>query len=266
MNQTRKNKHHFFLFALIVLLSITSCSTQAAETENSEDFPLIEINETSVSASGEVVPLIQSKLSFRNNAKNLRILVNPGDNVREGDLLVESSNLQQIAEVESAEARLADAESALDILKRNFASKIEQDAAVANVEAAKAALEDAQENFRLTKLFAPFSGKVIEVYANSFEDVYAGEAVVLLADMRTQVVQTTDLNEIDVKKIKIGDAVEISYDAFPETRMPGRVTDIREKSSGGSGVNYTVIVTPSGILDKLRWGMSAFVVITLGSN
>jgi len=89
---------------------------------------------------------------------------------------------------------------------------------------------------------------------------------VLLADMGTQVVQTTDLNEIDVKKISIGDPVEISYDAFPENRVPGTVSEIREKSSGSSGANYTVTVTPFARIDKLRWGMSAFVVIDISGR
>jgi RND family efflux transporter MFP subunit len=264
MKQTRKKM--LGMITLIILTALTACSTQVDESNLAEDLPIVEIDETSVSASGEVVPLIWAKLSFQNNAKNLRVLVSPGEDVSAGDVLVESDDLQQIANVESAEARLADAESALDILKRNFASKIEQDAATANVKAAQSALEEAKENLRLTKLYAPFSGKVIEVYVNSFEDIFAGEPVVLLADMRTQVVQTTDLNEIDVKKITIGDPVEISYDAFPEIRVPGTVSEIREKSSGGSGVNYTVTITPFARIDKLRWGMSAFVVIDISGQ
>jgi RND family efflux transporter MFP subunit len=259
-------KHVFLSTTLIVILSLTACSPQVEESETAENIPFVEIDETSVSASGEVVPLSWAELSFQNNAKSLRVLVSPGDDVRAGDVLVESDDLQQIANVESAEARLADAESALDILKRNFASRIEQDAATANVEAAQSALQEARENLRNTKLYAPFSGKVIEVYANSFEDSFAGEPVILLADMRTQVVQTTDLNEIDVKKIAVGNTVEISYDAFPDLRIPGTVTEIREKSSGGSGVNFTVTVTPNARIDKLRWGMSAFVVIEISGD
>lgn len=266
MSPANKKMNPVVIAAFLFIILISACAIEPDENEKLEDMPVIEIDETSVSASGEVVPLVWAELSFQNNAKNLQIRVNPGDEVAQGDLLVESDDLQQIADVESAEARLADAESALDILKRNFASKIEQDAAVANVEAAESALEEALENLRLTKLYAPFSGKVIELYANSFEDVSAGEAVVLLADMSTHVVQTTDMNEIDVRKVKIGNPVEISYDAFPEIRIPGTVTDIREKSSGGSGVNYTVTVTPDETLEKLRWGMSAFVVIDISTE
>ena len=226
---------------------------------------LIEIEEKSISASGKVVPLVKAELSFQNNAKNLQVMVKPGDEVNKGDILIESDFLQQMSDVESAKARLADAESSYDILKRNFARKIDQDAALANIEAAASALELAQDNFRLTKLIAPFSGTVIDVNVNSYEDVNAGEPVILLADMQNLVIETTDLNEIDVKKISVGNSVEISYDAFPEIRIQGQVTDIKLKSDSGAGVNYTATIAPKEKLENLRWGMSAFVVIQINS-
>ena len=250
------------LFSMIFLVSC-GADNQDATPESSEPVIPPAIEETTVSASGEVVPLIKTELSFQNNATMLDIKVEPGDMVSEGDVLVESDDLQQIADVESAEARLADTESEYDILKRNFANKIDQDAAIANIEADSAALELARQNLQLTKLSAPFSGTVIEVYANPFEDVIANEPVILLADMNSLVVETTDLNEIDVNKINIGNRAEVSYDAFPEMRVDGEVQDIKLISEVGSGVNYTVTIKPSEKTDNLRWGMSAFVVIDI---
>ena len=265
-------KNYIRFFKLIFLLFFSTCfsacspSTDISSQEEAQPIIPIEIEETSVSASGKVVPLIKTELSFQNNAKNMQIKVEPGDEVAEGDILVESDDLQQISDVESAEASLADAESEYDVLKRNFAKKIDQDAAIAKIEAAASALELARENLRLTNLVAPFSGTVIEVYGNSFEDINAGQPVVLLADMQSQVIKTTDLNEIDVSKISIGNKVEISYDAFPDIRVEGKVTDINLKSEVGSGVNYTATIKPQDIVSNLRWGMSAFVVIEIDKN
>lgn len=268
MKLTKKYQNLFQILFVIFIFTFSACSAdnQNTQAEPTEIPNLAEIEETGVSASGEVVPLVKAELSFQNNAKNLQIQVKPGDEVIEGDVLVESDNFQQIADLESAEARLADAESDYDILKRNFASKIEQDAALANIEAAASAVELAMENLRNTELIAPFSGTIIEVYVDSFEDVIAGEPVILLADMQTQVVETTDLNEIDVKKVGIGNSAEITYDAFPDMRITGKVSDIRLKSSEGSGVNYTVTITPDEKPDNLRWGMSAFIVIDIESE
>jgi multidrug resistance efflux pump len=253
---------------LVSVFLLTSCSASNEENtlEASDQIIPLEIEETTISASGEVIPLIKTELSYQNNAKALDIKVRPGDIVSQGDVLVESDDLQQIADVESAEARLANAESAYDILKRNFANKIDQDAAIANIEAAASALSLARQNLQLTKLSAPFSGTIIEVYANSFEDVIANEPVILMADMDSLVVETTDLNEIDVNKISLGNRAEISYDAFPELRLEGQVVDIKLKSEIGSGVNYTVTIKFSEVPDNLRWGMSAFVVIDITAD
>jgi len=256
------------ILILFSVLFLVSCAAENQDTsaETTEAFIPPQIEETTVSASGEVVPLIKTELSFQNNASTLDIKVEPGDRVSEGDVLVESDDLQQIADVESAEARLADAESEYDILKRNFANQIDQDAAIANIEAASAALKLARQKLQLTKLSAPFSGTVIEVYANAFEDVITNEAVILLADMTSLVVETTDLNEIDVNKINIGNRAEVSYDAFPELRVEGEVVDIKLISEIGSGVNYTVTIKPAEITEDLRWGMSAFVVIDISED
>ena len=265
MNNCRYSRKIISIITISLVFILSACSSMNQDEQPNETEPItpLEIEETTVSASGEVVPTLKSELSFQNNAKNLQIKVNAGDVVNEGDVLVECDDLQQIADVESAEARLADAESEYDVLKRNFANKIDQDAAIANIEAAASALELARKNLELTKLIAPFSGTVIEVYANSFEDINANQPVILLADMQTLVVETTDLNEIDVNKISVGNVAEISFDAFPDIRVEGEVSDIDLKSAVGSGVNYTVTIQPKQKVENLRWGMSAFIVIDL---
>jgi len=141
----------FMIITICCAFSACSPKNENLSTDTAQLLPPIEMEETSVSASGEVVPRIKSELSFQNNAKNLNVLVDPGEEVQEGDVLVESDDLQQISDVETAEARLADAKSVYDILKRNFATKIEQDAAIANIGAAESALEGALKNLRLTK-------------------------------------------------------------------------------------------------------------------
>jgi len=268
MGRVHKFRIYSVILILFSMLFLIACGTddQVESPDSSDPVIPLEIEETTVSASGEVVPLIKTELSFQNNATTLDIKVEPGDLVSEGDVLVESDDLQQIADVESAEARLADAESDYDILKRNFANQIDQDAAIANIEAASAALALARQNLQWTKLSAPFSGTIIEVYANPFEDVIANEPVILLGDMASLVVETTDLNEIDVNKISVGNRAEVSYDAFPDMRVEGEVLDIKLISEVGSGVNYTVTIKPSEITDNLRWGMSAFVVIDISDN
>lgn len=112
-------------------------------------------------------------------------------------------------------------------------------------------------------LIAPFDGTIIEVYAQSGEAVAPGVPVVLLTDLNTLVVQTTDLSEIDVAKVNIGDPVEVTFDALADVTINGSVSEIAFKNSTGSGVYYTVTIEMEDIPPQLRWGMSAFVEISI---
>ncbi len=120
----------------------------------------------------------------------------------------------------------------------------------------------ALESFlRQSKLTAPFSGTVVELYINSGEMVSPGTPILLLADLSTLQVKTTDLNEVDVTRIQIGDIVDLSFDALPDTTVTGKVSEISLKNTSGSGVYYDVFIKLDEIPEELRWGMSSFVEI-----
>jgi HlyD family secretion protein len=124
------------------------------------------------------------------------------------------------------------------------------------MEAAESALSDLE-------LRAPFGGTVSEVHVRSNEWVSPGQVVIVLADLSHLRVETTDLNEIDVARVQVGDQAIITFDALPEARVSGRVTRIAPRSSQGSGVNYRVIIELQEIPAGLRWGMTAFVDIVV---
>jgi multidrug resistance efflux pump len=129
------------------------------------------------------------------------------------------------------------------------------------VQAAQIRVNALQSVIRQSKLTAPFDGTVVELYVNSGEMVSPGAPILLLADLSTLQVKTTDLNEVDVARIQVGDTVKVSFDALPDTIVTGMVNEISLKNAVGSGVYYDVFVTLDEIPEGLRWGMSAFVEI-----
>ncbi|MCC6568796.1 MAG: efflux RND transporter periplasmic adaptor subunit, partial [Anaerolineales bacterium] len=112
-----------------------------------------------------------------------------------------------------------------------------------------------------SKLFAPFDGVVVETYVNTGEMVSPGVPVVLIADLTTLQVQTTDLNEVDAARVQIGDPVSVTFDALPNTEVSGNVSNVSLKNAPGSGVYFNVTISLDEIPEQLRWGMSAFVEI-----
>jgi len=135
--------------------------------------------------------------------------------------------------------------------------------AEARLENAKAQLTAAEAQLADLELIAPFTGVVSELNINTSEWVTPGQPVLLLADLDHLLVETTDLGEIDVAQINIGETAIITFDALPEEVVEGTVTSIAPKASQGSGVNYRVILEMSEVPAALRWGMTAFVDIEL---
>ena len=112
-------------------------------------------------------------------------------------------------------------------------------------------------------LAAPFDGVISEVHINPSEWVAPGSPVLLIADLDHLRVETTDLGEIDVAKIAVGDTAIVTLDALPELVLHGKVVSIAPKATAGSGVNYPVILELVEVHPELRWGMTAFVDIDL---
>lgn len=164
------------------------------------------------------------------------------------------------ADLELAEARLAAARADYEII---IDGPDPEDVALAEERVANARAQQAAAMAALDDLLlvAPFNGTVSELYVQPSEYIAPGQTVLLLADLDHLRVETTDLNEIDVARIKVGDTAIVTFDALPEVELIGTVTRIASKADEGSGVNYPVIVELDELPADLRWGMTAFVDI-----
>jgi HlyD family secretion protein len=165
-------------------------------------------------------------------------------------------------EVAVAEAHLAEAEVEWNRVKDGPDPKALElgRARLATAQALVTAAEAALDQLELT---APFAGIVSEVHIRSNEWVAPGQPVILLADLQKLRVETTDLNEIDMAQVDIGDEVSVTFDALPDVIVTGKVVQIATKAAEGSGVNFPVVVEFEKIPASVRWGMTAFVDIQI---
>jgi HlyD family secretion protein len=167
------------------------------------------------------------------------------------------------AEVSEAEARVAATERDYEKVKDGPDPEAVEvaEARLANAEAAVSAAEQALSDLELR---ANFSGTVSDVYIREGEFVAPGQPILVLADLSNLIIETTDLNEIDVAQISVGSTATVTFDALPDVSLQGSVTYIAPKASEGTGVNYPVEVRLDGELPEgVRWGMTAFVDIEL---
>jgi HlyD family secretion protein len=136
------------------------------------------------------------------------------------------------------------------------------------VDEAAARMESAQAQVNKTQLTAPFDGTVSLVNVDAGEVVQGGAPVISMGDASGWQIETDDLTEIDVVDVQIGAKVNISVDALPGETFEGKVVRITPKSVTKAGdVTYTVLIDiTSGNTAKLRWGMTTFVDIEVGSG
>ncbi|NIS79098.1 MAG: HlyD family efflux transporter periplasmic adaptor subunit [Anaerolineales bacterium] len=168
------------------------------------------------------------------------------------------------AEVALAEAQVQQAEMDWERVKDGPDSRALElaKARLANAEALVAAAEAALEQLIVT---APFSGFITELHVRANEWVAPGQPVLLLAQLQDLRIETTDLNEIDVTQVNVGDKAIITFDALPDVVTTGTVNSIGLKAAEGSGVNYPVVIELDALPEEIRWGMTAFVDVEIGS-
>jgi HlyD family secretion protein len=167
------------------------------------------------------------------------------------------------AAVDAAQAQRDAAQARLD---QTMAGATQEQLAVAeaNVAQAQAAADLAQANLDKLQLIAPFSGTVGNVYAHEGELLAAGQTALALGDLSSLRVETTDLSEVDIARVAVGQPVNVTFDALKGQTLQGRVTRIAPMSSASQGgVNYTVIVELDQFDPALRWGMTAFTDIQI---
>jgi len=163
------------------------------------------------------------------------------------------------ARVAVAQARVADAQRRLALMEDGpdknqlVLAQARLSTAQANLDAARAALDDAM-------LQAPFDGVVTSIEVNKGEFASPGVPVVQLADFSTLLVETTDLTELNVDKIHIGQPAMIHFDAIDDLGIIGRVIKIKPFGENRQGdVVYTVVMQLEQADPRLKWNMTASV-------
>lgn len=130
--------------------------------------------------------------------------------------------------------------------------------AKANLDAAR----DALSNYVIT---APFSGVVAEVNVKAGEQVTPEIPCVSIIDDSQWFVETTDVTELEVVNLGVGQAVSMVPDALPDLELTGTVTEISNAfTQQGGDILYTVRVRVDGSDPRLKWGMTVEAVFRTG--
>jgi HlyD family secretion protein len=171
-----------------------------------------------------------------------------------------------VEDITAAQAEVERARAALSLLESGSRP---EDVAVAqaHVTEAQVALCHAVSALEDASLTAPFDGTIGAVLVRAGEMVSAGAAVVVLGDVSDFEIQTTDLNEVDLYLLHVGQSVDLTFEALPGKSIKGVVAQIAPMASlEQGGTNYEVSIKMENQDPDLRWGMTAFVDIVVGGQ
>ena len=246
---------------IILTAALSACSALATPTPAATEPPSTPVIDAGVNASAVVVPLDTIHLGFTTVGRATAVTVKVGDQVTAGQTLAQLDTAILEAQVKEAEFDLAALETQLSKLTRNVASERDRDIARANVESSKARLEAIKAQLANTTLVTPMSGTVTAVEINVGETATPGRALITIADLSKFRIETTDLSEVDIPQVKVGQTATVYIEAL-DSEIAGKVIEIAQQSETvGGDVVFKVTIELDEQPEGLRWGMSAEVTL-----
>jgi len=229
--------------------------------------------------SGELEALAEFVVAPKVSGRVERVIVNIADTVKRGQVVAELDNDEYVqavaqaqADLEVARANLSEAKSALinanrefkrteSLLKRGIASDSEFDAArqdqlakqaklkvaAAHITKAESSLETANIRLGYTKVTAGWTGGdehrvVAERYVDEGQTVAANAPLLLIVELHP-IVGVVYVTERDYARLKPGQFVTLTTEAFPDEQFPGRIERIApvfRKSTRQARIEMTI--------------------------
>lgn len=214
---------------------------------------------------------IQTKLDTTLQMRQTRDeIVNLTYEVDEKQLILNQSQYEPPATVRQAEINLDKSVRALEQARENYKIKKEQNIAkmqevALNRQKQQNNLDGMSELMDLFTITAPEDGMLIYKKDWNGESIKAGSqisawdpVVATLPDLGTML-SVTYINEVDIRRVKVGQRVEIGLDAFPDKRMTGkviRVANVGEQRPNSDAKIFMVSIEVKEKDDLLRPAMT----------
>jgi len=256
--------------------------------------------EALVVASGTLNPVDAIDVGTQVSGRISKIYVDFNSKVKAGQLVAELDQATYLARLEQNKANYKTAVAALDranvtadnskrkydralsLFEKKLISYEEKDAsetdylsaksdvksAEARMDQAKSQVDSSQVDLNFCIIRSPIDGVVIDRKINVGQTVasqFTAPVLFKVANDLTKMQVECSIDEADIGRVKEGQTVRFSVDAYSSDTFLGEVTQVRYSPTVTSGVvTYTAIVTVSNPELKLRPGMTATASVITG--
>ncbi len=240
-------------------LALAKSQYESSQKEVESQNETIKSQEENINAMNQAIDSRKSTLAL--NEQNI-------ETIKDSE---EARKKQLEAELENARTRLQQLEDTTEEEKE--LTRHARVSAKASLLQAESQLKSQQERYEWTTVTAPMTGTITRIIVEEGEIITSGrsafsrgEAIMRIADLNQMIVRT-QINQVEIGKIKLDQRAEISVDSYPGRVFPGRVSEIspsatpRGPQNQSSVITFEVDVEVIGSPAELLPGMSADVDI-----
>lgn len=252
--------------------------------------------QVSVREVGAVDPVDKVDVKSAVSGRVTAIRVREGDTVKVGQVLAEVepdvNQAQTLSDVQGAVAqaqvKLHDAERSLLVQQALFDNGLiprdalrpyvtGRDLAAADLHSAKSRYQIVEDrgipisgdaSTQQARVTSPMAGVVItkgiqlgQTVTSGVSSFNEGTVLFTVADLKSMIIRV-NLNEVDIAKVKVGQPVRVTLDAYPQKTFSGRVRFVAPAAKLQDKIKvFEVEVAIDALEDSFRTGMSANVEI-----
>lgn len=277
---------------VIVIITISAAITGYSQYKKHKNRPEWRLTAVStgnirevVTATGTLNPSTLVEVGTEISGKIAKVFKDFNSNVKRGEILakLDTENLETALESAQADVRKAqlnadDAKIDLDLQKELSKKEMgtaydlqkaqnKYDQALLNLANSRFSLRKAEKNLQNAIITSPIDGVVVSRNVDEGQTVAASlnaPTLFVLANNLRQMQINAEIDEADIGKIRVGEAVEFRVDAFADEQFRGKVNQVRlSPSTTQNVVTYSVIIDVNNPQLKLLPGMTANVTIVV---
>ncbi|UXI00130.1 efflux RND transporter periplasmic adaptor subunit [Photobacterium sp. TY1-4] len=235
------------------------------------------------SYTGTIVADQQATLSARLTAQVADVLVDVGDSVKAGDILIRLDNLDLDARVRQTEQALASAQAQLNVARKEYqrmqslvarklVSQSQLDTALSTLQTAQAelkrqqaSLEEAQTTYGYSIIAAPFDGVITQKLVHQGDIASPGVAMLSLYNPKTLMLESS-IPASQRHLLQLDQRWPISLPVL-EQSLSGQIQEITPASDTGSRSVIVKLALPEQVpATQLYPGMFARLTIQTGEQ
>jgi len=277
----------------VFLAAIAGAGCGASEAETASVAPELAAVERRTldiiaEAAGQIEPIRVVEVKSKASGEILSLPVETGDFVKRGALLahIDPRDVRNAYEQAQADLAVADARLKTSIAQKSRIEELRRANVVTEQELESAELDEAnsraqqvkartnlllaEERLKDVTITAPIDGVIIEravevgtIIASASQNVSGGTTLMKMADLAVMQARAL-IDETDLGRIRPGQEVQVSVEAYPERRFRGEVMKIEPQAVVDQNVTmFPVLVRLDNSEGLLKPGMNSDVQIQI---